>query len=238
MDLILDIGNTRTKAAEFLNNGIHKLHTFENNNKEALEQLFALTPNSIIISVNNGEAFSLPVQWQKIKTIYFTDNTPLPIHNAYKTPATLGKDRLAAAVGAYYLWPNNNVLILDCGTCVTADIITATGTYLGGSISPGLTMRYQAMHQLTGALPLIEHKTTTETIGTTTETSMLSGAYFGLLYELNGRINQYQGVFDELHTVICGGDATYFVNSLKYKIFANQNLVLIGLNQILKYNDQ
>ena len=238
MDLILDIGNTRTKVAEFLNEGIHKLHVFENGDKKALDDIYRLNPQSILVSSNNGAAFELPSHWKDKKTLLFSDQTPLPIHNAYTTPATLGKDRLAAAVGAHFLWPNKNVLILDCGTCVTADIITASGTYLGGSISPGLTMRYKAMHQLTGSLPLIEHQAITEPIGNSTEKSIKSGAYFGLLYELEGRINHYQGIFDELHTVLCGGDATYFVNSLKYRIFANQNLVLIGLNQILKHNDQ
>lgn len=238
MDLILDIGNTRTKAAQFLNDGIHKLHVFKNGDKNALDEMYKLDPNAILVSCNNGASFELPSHWKDKRTLNFTDQTPLPITNAYATPKTLGKDRLAAAVGAHFLWPKNNVLILDCGTCVTADIITATGTYLGGSISPGLTMRYQAMHQLTGALPLIEHSDISEPIGNSTQTSIQSGAYFGLLYELNGRINHYQGIFDELHTVLCGGDATYFVNSLKYRIFANQNLVLIGLNQILKHNDQ
>lgn len=238
MDLILDIGNTRTKAAEFLNDGIHKLHIFENGDQVALDKLFGLDPLSIMVSNNNGDAFDLPDLWKNKRVFHFSDLTPLPFLNAYATPKTLGKDRLAAAAGAHFLWPDKNVLILDCGTCVTADIITATGTYLGGSISPGLTMRYQAMHQLTGALPLIAHQDISEPIGNTTESSIKSGAYFGLLYELNGRINHYQGIFDELHTVLCGGDATYFVNSLKYRIFANQNLVLIGLNQILKYNDQ
>jgi type III pantothenate kinase len=238
MDLILDIGNTRTKAAEVLNDGIYKLHVFENGDRNALERVFSLSPNAIIVSNNNGKSFELPSDWKNKRIIHFSNQTPLPINNVYATPTTVGNDRLAAAVGARFLWPDNNVLILDCGTCVTADIITATGTYLGGSISPGLTMRYQAMHQLTGSLPLITHQELSEPIGNSTETSIQSGAYFGLLYELNGRIDHYQGIFDELHTVLCGGDATYFVNSLKYRIFANQNLVLIGLNQILKHNDQ
>lgn len=235
MDLIIDIGNSRIKAAEFLNDGIHKLHfAYLNEAPDLFQKLEKLTPQKILISSTAQPNMALPV-WKNKTPLLFNHNTALPVKNAYKTPNTLGLDRIAGAVGANYLWPGKNILIIDFGTCITSDIIT-NHTFLGGAISPGLMMRYKAMHTFTGRLPQPDFTEQAEITGNTTEGSLHSGVQFGIIGEINNRIATYMKQYEDLHVVICGGDAPYFVNRLNYKIFANQNLVLIGLNQILKYN--
>ncbi|MGZ4038048.1 MAG: type III pantothenate kinase, partial [Bacteroidia bacterium] len=148
-----------------------------------------------------------------------------------------GSDRLAASVGAFGLYPGQDTLVVDAGTCVKYNFTNRNNEYLGGAISPGLQMRFKAMHQLTGRLPLvIPDDQFNKLVGTTTEESLLSGVINGLIHETDGFINDYKKQYPQLKVVFTGGDTSFFVKRLKNSIFADHDLVLKGLNDILIYN--
>ncbi|MBL7811985.1 MAG: type III pantothenate kinase [Bacteroidetes bacterium] len=160
----------------------------------------------------------------------------LPFENDYKTPNTLGTDRLAAAAGAVHRFPGKNVMVLDAGTCLKTEIITAGGHYLGGSISPGMMMRYAALHHYTGRLPEVEHKDFDALIGQSTEESILCGVQAGMVAEATGRIAQLEPGFDDLHVVITGGDGPMLAGKLKTRIFAEPLLHHYGIFHCLRLN--
>ncbi|WP_400192741.1 type III pantothenate kinase [Hymenobacter sp. B81] len=167
--------------------------------------------------------------------------TSIPLANAYATPHTLGADRLAGAVGAAHLLPGRPVLVVDAGTCLKCDLVTADGTYHGGSIAPGLRLRLQAMHAFTGRLPELAVPSVAEAAalpltGTDTRSAMLSGALNGAVAELNGLLQEYRQRFPNLAVVLTGGDAAFFESRLKGRIFVVAELVLLGLHRILVHN--
>jgi len=159
-----------------------------------------------------------------------------PFKNSYATPDTLGADRIAVVVAAFYEYPRKNVLVIDAGTCITYDIINDYGEYLGGAISPGLQMRYKAMHNQTDALPLLRPNEILDFVGNTTESSMHSGVINGTVQEVDGVIEQYKQRFKDLTVILTGGDAHFFAKRLKNSIFANSKFLLEGLNYLLEYN--
>jgi type III pantothenate kinase len=161
---------------------------------------------------------------------------PLPVVNLYATPLTLGVDRLAGVCGAQQIFPLQHCLVIDAGTCITYDFLDKEGKYYGGGISPGLKMRFQAVHTFTAKLPLVTPKGHVPLIGNSTESCIQSGVVNGVLAELDGIIDQYGKKFEGLRVILCGGDAMFFENQLKASIFASPELVLIGLNSILNYN--
>jgi len=168
--------------------------------------------------------------------LYLSAKTPLPIKNSYKTPKTLGRDRLAGVVGAHHLYPGKSCLVIDAGTCITYDLITKESNYLGGNIAPGVKMRFKAMHHFTAKLPEMKQMNYKTLIGNTTNTALQTGGALGAVLEMEGFIKAYRKEFSPLKVIITGGDADFFENRLKTKIFVNQNLVLIGLNKILDHN--
>jgi type III pantothenate kinase len=172
------------------------------------------------------------------KFIIFDSSTPLPLTNKYQTPETLGKDRLAAAVAAVNMFPHSNVLVIDAGTCIKYDFINAKAEYLGGAISPGLQMRFNALNHFTEKLPLITLSEYDSLIGKNTAESLLSGVINGTLSEIDGIIERYHKIYPEIQIVLSGGDAEYLVSKLKKEIFAVSNIVLNGLKIILDYNDK
>jgi type III pantothenate kinase len=167
--------------------------------------------------------------------IHLNHKTALPIKNLYQTPETLGTDRLAAAVGASALFPDMNVLIIDAGTCIKYDFVNSKAQYLGGSITPGFKMRFQALNHFTGKLPLLKPGHYTGT-GNTTETSMKSGVFMGIIMEMNGFINYYKENKGLEKVILTGGDAHHFEKELNFSIFAEPDLTGIGLNEILLHN--
>lgn len=175
----------------------------------------------------------------KHKPLFLTSDLPLPILMGYTTPETLGPDRLANAVGAFDRFPNQNSLIIDMGTCLKFDYITDENKYLGGAISPGLSMRFKALHTFTGKLPLINQYKPTEIIGSTTKESITSGCLNGMIAEIKQTIQEYKKMFGNINTLLTGGDLTYFEKvefSQKNTIFADPLLTLRGLNKIADYN--
>lgn len=242
MKLAIDFGNSRTKIGIFQGNELLSTQIFEELSKNSIENLFTDFPliSSIIYSSVRDVDPEIIEHLQNFKkTIQLTHKSALPFTNKYKTPETLGKDRIAGVAGALALLPGKNVLIIDAGTCITFDILTSKSEYLGGGISPGIAMRFKSMNTFTGKLPLIKANIydKAELIGTTTESSMESGVKNGIVCELDGIIDQYKLQFPDLNVIVTGGDYKYFDKYLKNNIFAAPNLVLIGLKKILDIDE-
>ncbi len=236
MNLIIDIGNTKTKIALFLNNALVNSESVSfgdvlNNLPQEDD------PNVIISSVKNLDSDFINSIKKKYKNVILLDNkTKIPLANKYSTPETLGFDRIAAAVGASYLKPNSNLLIIDAGTALTIDFVNDKNEYLGGNISPGIEMRFKALNKFTEKLPLIEKSTDLNLIGNSTETAIRNGVINGIIYEIEGTIKKFEEDFTKINTFLTGGDTFFFDKLFKNNIFADSNLVLIGLNRILEYN--
>ena len=167
----------------------------------------------------------------------FTGKTPTPVKNLYKSANTLGSDRLASAVGGNFLFPNKNVLVIDAGTCIKYNFINNKNEYIGGAISPGLQMRFKALHTFTARLPLLDIDENYDAIiGTTTNESILSGVEMGAVAEMQSFVDQYKQQYSDVVCLLTGGDANFFEKRLKKPIFADQFLILKGLNIILENN--
>lgn len=241
MDLILDIGNTLAKIAVYFTDGdmLHRSSVAVSELGKTLDLLEETYPNidwcmfSTVAKVNAKDLERLE---ERYKLLQLTSDLPVPFTNKYESRKTLGVDRIALVSGAIKKYPNANVLVIDAGTCITYDFIDATATYYGGAISPGLTMRYKAMHTFTENLPLLERIKEVSLIGTNTQDSMHSGVLLGMAYEVEGYINAYRKKFPDLITVLTGGDAQFLRDTIKNDIFANTNLLLEGLLNILNYN--
>lgn len=162
--------------------------------------------------------------------------TEIPIKNRYETPETLGKDRLAAAVGANELFPDQNILIIDAGTAITYDLVSEKNEFIGGNISPGLQMRFKALNQFTGKLPLVSHSDEFQPVGRNTTDAIRAGVQNGILYEIAQTIELFNKNYQNLQIVMTGGDSIFFDKKLNYTIFVHFNITLIGLNRILEYN--
>jgi len=243
MKLIIDIGNTRVKTALFDHDDMVELVTDKELSVTSLEKIFRKYNNissAILANVRETNSSITGFLASKTRLLLLDSKTPLPFTNKYATPETLGHDRLAAVAGASALFPGQNMLVIDAGSCITYDLITSDNEYLGGGISPGINMRFSAMHTFTGKLPLIGFRPEEQPplIGTDTETSILSGAQNGVLFEVDGMIAAFRTQFHELKIVLSGGDYKYFDKYLKNNIFASPNIVLEGLNRILDFNEE
>jgi len=168
----------------------------------------------------------------------FTSKTITTLKNKYKSPGSLGSDRIAAALGSRRLFASKNVLTIVCGSCITYNFVNQRNQYLGGSISPGLNMRMRAMHEFTGRLPLTSVNKKVGLIGADTGNSLQSGSFWGAVSEIDGMIDRYKSKYKSLTTVLSGGDAPALQSRLKNKIFAVPDLVLKGLNYYLQLNDK
>ncbi|GAB2543657.1 type III pantothenate kinase [Rufibacter soli] len=236
LNLAIDRGNTRFKAGLFEDGQL--VQQFTCPDFSSLGEKLAGLPvqNAIMASVSQESAElvqQLPVTGRHL---LYTAQTPVPVQNNYGTPHTLGVDRLAAAVGAQYLFKERNCLIIDAGTCITYDLLLASGSFEGGTISPGITMRYQAVHTFTGKLPLLEGYELPPLPGKTTAEAIQGGILFGVKAEAEAMIQHYDRQYKPLTVVLTGGDAPFFESTVKARIFVIPELVLIGLNRILEYN--
>jgi type III pantothenate kinase len=245
-NLVIDIGNTLTKVAVFELDELIMVAQFETVDEAHLNELldqYKIT-GAIVSSVKkNTEAWQTALE-TNIPLIYFNNLMTSGIKNHYLTPGTLGTDRLAAVIGASYLYPGQNSLVIAGGTCITYDYVDSGANYFGGSISPGLNMRYKAVNNYTAGLPLINADAGFEAAyGNNTETAIRSGVQNGIKYELTGFIESYKAVNNQLNIVLSGGDSIFFDTLLKNSIFApyiknEPYLVLKGLNAaIQKHND-
>jgi type III pantothenate kinase len=239
LNLAIDIGNTRTKAAVFNDGALVQHEEWPNG---SVPNFFEYATNQAVQNIilsNVAGAVHLDVQEQLQHHFRFFElhpTTPIPISHEYETPETLGKDRLAAVVGAYALLPRQHCLVVDAGTCITYDWLSAEGVYLGGNIAPGLSMRLQAMHRFTARLPEVKRGEATALIGRSTEKAMRNGAQQGVLFEIEGYREWSAANLGPVKVLLTGGDAIFLANKLKSEIFVNHHLVLLGLNKILEYN--
>ncbi|MCB9320845.1 MAG: type III pantothenate kinase [Lewinellaceae bacterium] len=237
-ELVLDIGNQRIKAGIFQDNILKKVAIFPVGDvKEILNLGDQYSPVSVIMSSTSVLEQEMAKAWNKLSTVMILDHTlPLPIRNDYATPKTLGKDRLAGAVAAAAKFPGEPVLVVDAGTCVTYDLVDAENSFKGGYITPGLRMRFQAMHDFTARLPRVEPAERINLYGRTTEDAMRSGTTAGLVEEVRGLIRRFRRSFPGLHVILTGGDGFFLSKQLKSEIFVEPNLVLEGLHRILRFN--
>ena len=241
MNLIIDVGNTNVKLAVFnqdkkmIEKHVVKVEYLKASVKNIIKENSSIK-NAIISSVGKLEASDLDYIKSCFDTLILDSKTKLPFKNLYKTPKTLGVDRIALVSASLNLYPNNNVLIIDAGTCITYDYVTNTNDYLGGAISPGIRLRYQSLNNLTANLPLLDTNVPKGLIGNTTESSIHSGVVNGVLYEIEGIIADYRQKKEHLTVILTGGDAKFLSKQLKSSIFANSNFLLEGLNFILDYN--
>ncbi len=236
MNLVVDYGNSSAKVGIFDHHKLVRKEVFTE--QGALENFLEnFSADCIIISSVTTEATLISSWAKQVSEKYILNyELPLPIKNGYATPKTLGVDRIAGVCGARQLFPERHCLVIDSGTCITYDFIDRDGVFLGGGISPGLSMRFEAVHTFTARLPLVQMIESAALIGNSTETCIQSGVLNGVIEELNGIISRYQEKFEGLQVILCGGDSRFFENKLKASIFALPELVLSGLNSILIYN--
>ena len=240
--LALDIGNTAVKAGCFDGSLLREMAAGLTAD-EVQSLVRRWRPEHVIIaSVAEDAALQADELREMVPgeiLVFKPAGTAIPLRNAYGTPQTLGADRLAAAVGAASLRPGRTTLVVDAGTALKLDLITADGTYHGGSIAPGLAMRLRALHTFTGRLPLLELPPADATIplvGDSTTGSLLSGVVNGAVAEITGLIAQYQQAYPALGVLLSGGDAAFLAARLPARIFVVPELVLLGLNRILVYH--
>jgi type III pantothenate kinase len=241
VNLVIDIGNTLTKVAVFADRKLTDLQVFENFDVNELEGFFIrdAIDQAIISSVDKEISDMEYVIQAKCKYVRFSTSIRSNVINHYKTPETLGVDRLAAVIGAAAVSPGKNNLVIDAGTCITYDFIDSQRNYYGGSICPGISMRLQSLNTFTERLPLIMPDFSfTAPSGTDTRSSILSGVQNGVFHETLGFANSYVLQYPDLQIILCGGDVNFFDSKLKSSIFAHAvktepDLVLIGLNEVI-----
>ena len=240
MNLVLDFGNTKIKAAVFSDsNEIVDIFTWEEYDKNAIDQIKAkyLVDSALLCSVVEvSEEIEDHIKSDLSFYLRLDSSTSLPIKNKYSTPKTLGLDRIAAAVGANMLCPNTPLLIIDMGTAITYDFVNSENEFVGGNIAPGVNMRLRAMNKFTNKLPLLEARQEEKLLGNDTSSAMMAGVMRGIEFEIEGYISKIIKKNSNLSVFLTGGDVFFFEKTLKSSIFVVSNLLLMGLNEILRYN--
>ncbi len=239
MLLAIDVGNTRIKVAVFEKHTLLFQDVFlKEEARKKIENIFekfSQITESVFSSVGKLENDVLELLQKSSKLNVISSETDFPFENEYATPKTLGVDRMVLASGATLLYPNQNRLVIDAGTCITYDFVTDNNVYLGGAISPGLRLRYEALHNYTAKLPLLTLEQPENFIGNSTNSSIHSGVVNGILNEIEGFINQYRQQYQVLTVILTGGDAEFLAKNIKNTIFANSNFLLESLDAIHHY---
>ena len=239
VQLVIDIGNTALKAACFkgrnMLRSVRAAWTEPDQVEEALLRLMANNPDQVLISSVSGPNKTVNAFLKRagLNATYFSPETPVPIINRYETPETLGRDRLANSVAASLMFPSQPIVIIDAGTCIKFDFVTHENEYFGGSISPGIDMRFRALHEFTARLPLLERSEMVYLIGKNTRESIHSGVINGACAEVKGILEQYQMTHKDLQVIITGGDYPLLQRTLKTSVIPEPWLTLKGLNEIL-----
>ena len=236
MNLIIDIGNTSSKVAIFNKSDIIKQQVvLDLTLSQVLSFCSGFTISASIISSVKKIDNNVQAIISHFNSLFLTYKTTVPILNDYKTTETLGKDRLAGIVGANTSFPNKNILLIDAGSCITFDFFMDS-TYCGGRISPGLQMRYDALHTFTNQLPQISISDAHFTLGKDTNSSIISGVQQGAIDEMDTAIDAFRKENKDSVVILCGGDYNFFDKHLKNRIFVDPFIVLKGLNIILEFN--
>jgi len=242
MILTIDVGNTNVKVAVIKQFNIVEKFVFQKNNfQNNFQIIFKKHPNhskAVLASVSKLDEKDIAWLKNQLDVIEINADSIFPFKNEYTTPNTLGIDRRVLASGAVLQYPNQQVLIIDAGTCITYDFISNKNEYLGGAISPGLRLRYQALHDYTAKLPLLENNLPEDFIGNSTNQSIHSGVVNGLCYEIEGFISEFSVKKEQFTIILTGGDANFLANRLKSTIFADENFLLKSLHQLYTYSLQ
>ena len=239
MILTIDVGNTRIKSAVFENNTLIKASFFLNENFQTeIENI--LNENKkikvlVLASVGKLEKQAFMSFSNRVKIYFISRESSFPFQNNYVTPSTLGIDRMVLAAGAVLQFPSQKRLVIDSGTCVTYDFIDEDNIYQGGAISPGIRLRYEAMHNYTAKLPLLSIEEPENIIGNSTNQSLHSGVINGLTFEIEGYIDSLMSKNENFIIILTGGDANFLAKRLKNTIFANSNFLLESLNYLYQY---
>lgn len=240
MNLIVDVGNTLYKFAVFNGNTLVEKQRCEKQQVlQHIKQLSISYPklsHCILSSVGSLPSQAILLLEELASVHVVSHHSKIPFTNTYTTPETLGPDRIALVAGAAVQFPKKDVLIIDGGSAITYDFLSAANQYKGGSIAPGIAMRYRSLHSFTAKLPLLEKTAVFSMIGNNTENSIHSGVLQGVIFEIDGVINQYKEQYTDLTIILTGGDAHFLRDRLKNDIFANSNFLLEGLNYILELN--
>ena len=236
MSLMIDIGNTKTKYAYFVGDSIKEkgvcrpedvskiVCDYSGKGKNIMLSSVKPIPDNLLSKqISHGG-----------RLIVLSSELEMPFKTLYKTPKTLGADRLALVAGAVFVFSNKPVLIIDVGTCITFDFVDSKTKHLGGSISPGLQMRLNALSNQTSALPPVMLSDPQDLIGDSTEESILSGVVNGAIKEIDGTIGAYKKRYPDLTAVITGGNLGFFDKKLKNSIFADEDILLKGMYFIQK----
>lgn len=242
MILAVDVGNTRIKAAVFEGDMLVENFVFVKNelqkNIQNILKKYNKVADLVISSVGDVEKKSFLEFENDLKVHFMSHESNFPFVNCYATPKTLGIDRMVLAAGATLQFPDQNRLVIDAGTCVTFDFIDQNNNYLGGAIAPGLRLRYEALHNFTAKLPLLTLETPEGLIGNSTVGSIHSGVVNGLVYEIDGFIDEYSRLYSNFIIILTGGDTEFLAKRLKNTIFANSNFLLESLSQTFQYKNQ
>lgn len=237
-NLVIDIGNSRVKCGVFKRRELQSIYTETSLSNKLLSTIIAesISLEQVIISSVREDIREEVAMLRAIglNPVIFSQELELPITNCYATPHTLGSDRLAAAVGAEELFPKQDKLVIDAGTAITIDFINGRSEFIGGVISPGLEMRFRALHTFTGKLPKESVHEQNPLFGDSTSLAIVAGVQNGALFEIQGYIDQLRREKSNFITIFTGGDTNFFEKRLKYAIFANPHLVLVGLNRVLE----
>jgi type III pantothenate kinase len=239
MRLVIDIGNTRVKAALFEQNELKHFFVYTNTEEFLQSQIMEKykIDNCILVTVIDGiEVFMEEIK-RKTSVLIYTTLTATPLKNFYQTIETLGGDRLVGAVAGNFLYPHQPVLVIDAGTCIKYNFVNAYNEFIGGAISPGIKMRFQSLNAFTARLPLLQlDEAYNLLIGRNSKENILTGVELGTVAEITGFIEQYTFLYPDLKVILTGGDAVFFEKRLKKTIFVDPYLILRGLNIILDYN--
>jgi len=240
MNLLIDIGNTLVKLSVTNRESFIHTETVPDITEDILQRIVRSFPDikkAIWVSVRKGSPSWLAwIKGTLPKVIQLNYETAVPIKIRYETPETLGMDRVAGLAGAWSLFPGKRILVIDAGTAITYDVLSSKGEFEGGNISPGIGMRFRALHQLTGKLPLVENPGAFDLYGRNTHDAIASGVLRGVLSEATHYIEQVRKEDPNSIIIISGGDANFFGKNIKSAIFVNQNIVSIGLDNILEFN--
>jgi type III pantothenate kinase len=237
--LCFDFGNTRLKAAVFVGEELEEEIFLQDDNVETIEQLLTkIQPQKIILSsvINHNEAieplFAAKSTYHKISHL-----TNINFTTPVGKPESIGADRLALMSAAVHFYPGKNNLVIGLGSCITYNFINQYHQFLGGGITPGMDMRFKAMHEHTAKLPLVTADWNFPLIGYDTKTNLQSGVIVGIINEIEGFIEKYGDKYGNFNVVLTGGNSPYFASQLKYKIFADQHFLFKGLYALSEINN-
>jgi type III pantothenate kinase len=238
VNLVLDVGNSLLKIALFEKSELIQKFKFSENYKRNIEDIISKykVTHSIISNVGRIDDSTINILKELTNLLLVSNQLKIPFKNLYKSKNTLGQDRLALVSAAAFNFPNENVLIVDVGSCITYDFKNNNNEYLGGGISPGISMRFKSLNTFTSNLPLIDFDNIHKLIGNNTKNSINSGVINGTISEINGIIQQYCEEFKNIRIILTGGDSNFLLKRIKNSIFADQNFLLVGLNKLLEDN--